>query len=112
MEEQLEDLCLHLAASRVFSDALKTGDPEAAGKAYAEFFVRFKKAFGNRHKEMLSGDEDYRYEEILTSSAQQPVQTTAQAPEPHIGYDPEAARLLKEQQQKQQLSDSNTGRSF
>ncbi len=113
MEEHYEDICLHLTASRVFSDASKTSDPEAAGRAYAEFFTRFKKAYSKRCKDLLSGDEDYRYEEILTESNQQPhAPDTAIQPE-HAGYDPEAARRLKEQQEKQQSADSlNRGRSF
>lgn len=113
MEEHFEDLCLQMAASRMFSDALKTGDPEVAGKAYAEFFTRFKKAYGKRNKELLSGNEDYRYEEILTASNQQPQAPDTTTQTEHIGYDPEAARRLKEQQEKQQSSDSlNSGRSF
>ena len=113
MEEYLEDTCLHIVASRIFSDVVKTGDPEAAGLAYAEFFARFKKAYSKRHKEMMSGDEEYRYGEIFTSTVHESTQQTPETLQNHVGYDPEAARILKEQQQKQQPPDStNGGRSF
>jgi len=113
MEEQQEDVCLHMVALQVFTDAVKTGDPEAAGKAYAEFYMRFKTAYHGRMKDLLAGDDDYRYTEILqgatqTATAQQAAgQTTPSA----TTYDPEEARRLKEASHVE--SDSfNKGRSF
>jgi hypothetical protein len=111
MEEYQEEFCLHLVASRVFSDALKTGDPDIAGKAYAEFYMRFKKAYEGRMNDLHAGDEDYRYGEILQSSAYQKAPLSAQPASAGRTYDPEAARKLAETEHSSPDSFTD-GRSF
>ncbi|MCD6119726.1 hypothetical protein J7K50_07815 [bacterium] len=59
------DSMLHRVAGGIFARVFKTEDGEVAGKAYAEFYQKFKKAYLHRFDELARESSDYRYDEIL-----------------------------------------------
>ncbi|MEP0815334.1 MAG: hypothetical protein HRF49_11820 [bacterium] len=69
MIEHENETHLHYVAGLVFARFNQSGDPATAGKAYADFFHKFKQEFDRESDRLRDEESQYRYSGILSESS-------------------------------------------